>query len=255
MTKAVSKKEKVAKVEKVKKVVEVEITDTKPVIKVDIVPVNTFSYSQISNHKFEFALVNKENKLVHTPFQCKDYFQDIFWTEFTQKSGSAHGLLWKPNLIDVTEKTFRFAINGGALVMEDKIDVIEAFLNKFDSALGFELSKVYPTTSKYMIIIEFSSEWVQMPPLLSAFTTLIRLSSMYKIGEDVKEYLAFLISHQSDVFPHMNVEIGRLTNTRAKLLALLQNKKPTYTWDKIQQMMSAHNLGIMNDNSFPTVPV
>jgi hypothetical protein len=148
-------------------------------IVVDYSPINEFHYCQMPNFEYCFLLIDGKNRALHSPFECKDYLQDMFYCEYTGKSAGIWGIHWKAGMIDMDVEKFRVVLMGGAEILEPKIDHLKKFLNIFDSALGFELSEVYSTNSEKRIVVEFSKKWTQNGPLLSAYMTLLRLYGAY----------------------------------------------------------------------------
>src|SRR5690349_3535984 len=102
-------------------------------VEVDLKPVKSFRYSQLNNRGFSFALLNKEGKALHTPFMCKDYLQDIFWSENTGASGGIYGLKWEKGIVDnIKARRFRVAILGGEFKMRHRVPFIKKLINAFD---------------------------------------------------------------------------------------------------------------------------
>jgi len=232
-----------------KKVVKAEVSE--PIteaseIKVITTPVYKFSYNQIPNHNFSFALLNNDNVYLHTPFYCKDYIQDIFWSEYTKKEGTQYGLTWKPEMLNIDTDYFSLCIDGGKETMRDRIPFMKELISYFDLAQGFKPTEVMETNNNNRIIVRFSKEWTSSGPLISALTTLIRISGVYEGGKPDK-YLGDLTDKTIQKFPsYMNVEVGRLSSTYTKLLYLLGGGRIEYSWDKLSNMGLAHACGIVN---------
>lgn len=224
-------------------------------IQVNYKPSQEFKYSQISNYQFEFALLGTENQLLHTATPCKDYFQDIFWCENNQKSSEVHGMHWKPGMLDISAPTFRIILMGGAVEMKSRIPGMQEFVNHFDNAQGFPLSVFDETENEKHIVVTFSREWTRNGPLLSAFTSLLRISGTCQPGEEPIAYLKRIMSEDSSKYPkYMAKEVGRLRDYKNKLAAVLKGirveKEPA--WGKGVNIYEVHNLGIVSYVDFPT---
>lgn len=205
-------------------------------------PVYPLKYNQISNYGFQFVLLDK-NQYLHTPVMCKDYFQDILWSEYLKKNTSnVYGLSWEPGRVDFKRGRLRMAIDGGAVSMAKRVPYLEKFLNAFEDSLGFKRSVVIPTTNTKVLVVDFSKEWTTCGPLISAFTTLIRISGLYT-GGDAFEYLS---SPMENPPAYMKVEIARLKSTLPKLKSLLAGNTFNFPWEKLSMAMYAHGMGIMN---------
>jgi len=228
------------------------------VIEINKTPLRSFSFNQISNHNFIMALLDKNNQFMHSPFMCKDYFQDMFWAEFNNKTASVYGLGWNPGFIDMTCKTYRMAFFGGGVLLAPNAINLEKLLNFFDDAQGFDRCKVFLTPDPEAIVVEFDARWTTSCPLLSALTTVIRISGPYK-GEGVVKFLDKMEDIrkkglEDSVTPKFSiVEIGRLHTNYPRLLAVLSGKKITLKWTDITTGFNAHCTGIMGWDKFPEV--
>lgn len=227
----------------------------------DLTPMENFRYNQISNHKFEYMLVNHAGKVVHSAFECKDYLQDIFWCETMKKSSSLYGLSWKPGMFDITTPFFYLALNGGSEVMNTRIKPLKKFLNAFEEKLGIEPTEIYPTESDKIIVLKFSRDWTFCGQMLSAYTTLIRVAGAYEEG-DVMQYLVQVHDKEIAVPDYVEIEATRLRKNRygegnyyniVKLAALYEGIRPTNTWQETESISGAHNNGITETANFPRV--
>lgn len=224
---------------------------------VDLTPISTFRYCQVSNHKFNYLLLDKELRALHTPFECKDYLQDMFYSEYTGKSIDIWGISWKQGMIDMSQDFFNLAMMGGDAELESKASSVQKLLNALDKAQGIPLTKVLPTTNPKIVVIRFSKQWTKNGPTLSAFTTLIRLAWYYQ-GEDPMEYLEKLSGYVSDapgdlpVF--MMIDMKRLNITLPKFKALFEGVTVDYGWENFVGMNvhAVHDTGIVNFKAFPT---
>jgi len=229
-------------------------------ITVDIEPLKTFSYNQIPNHSFNFAMLDHNFKILHTPSTCKDYLQDMFWCEYTKHDADIYGMHWKPGIIDLTQKRFRLALFGGDVVLSEIKGYLQEFLNYFDDAQKIDRSVVMETTDPKILVVEFDREWTLSGPMLSAFTTLIRVSGPYKGGDPIA-YLKEMHSvsargQHSTVVPRYSIiEVDRLKRSFKRLLALLAGKVFSYDWSNIRNTAEAHETGILGYTEFPEVSI
>ena len=227
-------------------------------MKIDTKPTHEFSYSQIANHGFTFALLDG-NRYLHTPFMCKDYLQDIFWSEATGKEGNVCGLVWKPGMLKQAPR-YRFGLHGGRVKLDDHTELLQEFLNHFENALGFNRSEVLETEDPYLIVVDFPAEWAASGPMISAFTTLIRAAGAYQGGDPLK-YLQSINKPLLEAGtykqlwkpdpPYMAVEIQRFGTTLPRLAALLKGRKPDTTHADVATMSQAHYMGVMSYPKFP----
>lgn len=217
-------------------------------ITVNETPIHEFKYVQVSNYGFCYALLSPENQYMHTPFMCKDYLQDIVWSETTGMSSDLWGIKWNKGMFDITQKRFRIALIGGSVSMKSRAKNLQVLLNHFDDAQGIDRSEVFYTQDNSIIVVDFDSAgWTFCGPMLSALTTIIRVSPQYKASMSPKEYLEDVYNRRNtDLTPKfMQVEAQRLESTLPKLLALLDSKKIPMDWSVSTNVRHAHNNGIM----------
>lgn len=220
---------------------------------IDLTPISEFKYCQEPNHSFNFLLLNEQNQAVHSPFQCKDYLQDIFWSEVTGNDSEIWGIEWSQGMFNINRPMFRMALLGGQENMEDRIPYLWEALNLFETALGFTPSKIYRTSNPKHIVVEFSKEWTRNGPLLSSLTSLIRISADYK-GGDFLEYLHTVLKElPSNLTPYMRVEKQRLGITLPRFSALLQGMTPECSWEDFDDIQDVHDTGIVEFSGFPEV--
>lgn len=219
-------------------------------LKINVTPLFPMKYIQEPNYDFEFTIL-EEDRFLTTPYTCKDYMQDVFWSEFSGKSGSVWGLNWKPGQFDVNKDRFRMAVLGGQVSLKDTVKQLQKFINAFDKAQGFNPTKVLETDDEKMIVIDFSSEWATSAPLVSTLTTLVRIAGVYKTG-NVEKYLEELHKNgTSDLPNYMHKEHERLESTLPRMKALLNGDKVEYAWNKISSMPLSHNCGIVGYSNYP----
>lgn len=228
-------------------------------VTVDLSPVNNFHYCQISNHDFNYLIADADYRALHTPTPCKDYLQDIFFTEYTGETSDVYGLKWNKGMLDMSQEYFNLVIMGGKYEMESKIPQIEAILQTLDKAQGIPLTQVLPTTNPKHILIKFHRDWTRNGPTLSAYTSMVRISAYYQ-GEDPMEFLEKMMSYNGDDKPedlpvYMQVEIRRLPKTIKKFAALYEGEKAECPWENFKGLgstTSIHDMGIVNFQEFPT---
>lgn len=221
-------------------------------MQVDRVPINVFTYSQIPNHDYYMALLH-EGKVLHSPVTCKDYFQDIFWSESRRLPCDAHGLKWVPGLYNIDRPTHQLYIHGGKDPLGSHAPNLEAFLNAFSKAQGFP-PVVVEKVDKFSIVVSFPREWATSGPLLSAFTSAIRISGDYVVGMDPTNYLNSITAVARKLpHPYMTPEVGRVKVIRPKLKALLAGQTFVLDWNQTSGGSATHNMGIMGWSEFPTI--
>lgn len=227
-------------------------------MKINIDPIHPCKYIQNYNHGFNLALLDKDNRVYFSPFQCKDYLQDIFWCHRTGRDAEIYGIVCKKGMIDDSLDTFKLGILGGKFNMRNRIPSLTKFINTFEDAQGFKHTKIDETEEDSNIVINFSREWTENGLLLSTFATAVRLAGAYEDG-DIITYLKKLsddYKSKKEISPvYVIVDASRLPVTINKFAAVLKGIKIDYPWDKITSVIYAHNMGIVEYNGFPTVEV
>lgn len=232
-------------------------------MKIDTSPRYYFAYNQIFNHGFTFALV-QDGRYLHTPFMCKNYLQDIFWTEMTGKPSKIFGLEWTKGMLNLTQDTIDLALHGGRLDLAPHAPHLQHFLRTFETALKIPVCDVLTTEDAKIIVLRFHRAWLTHGPMMSALSTLVRLAGAYQAPEEVSEYLVRQYNDKvmsrsgsilREVSPkYMLVELQRFQfKTYPRVLALLQGRKCPGTWTDFSDCSSAHNNGIMEFENFPEV--
>lgn len=231
-------------------------------IQIDEKPLKTFAYDQIQNYGFSFVLLNEKFQALHTPFMCKDYLQDMFWAEYTNATESTvYGLTWGKGSFSVDQPTFPLCVLGGKFKMKEHVPYLRELLNRFEAPLGIPPTVVEETQSDHAIVCMMPAAWTSNGPMLSSYTSLIRISGAYKGGDPI-EYLKTLNKPMMDPKTYkplwtpdpsyMAPDIGRLGVTLPRFAALLHGKRPVTEWADTKSMGMAHNLGIMGFTQFPT---
>lgn len=216
---------------------------------------------------FTFALLDDENTTMHTEAQCKDYFQDLWWSENRQQPTEVWGFEWKPGRIKLDAECYRFALKFKD-VLRDRMDNLLNFLHIFEQALGYRPCSIEQTIDENVLIITVSSQWFISAPMISAWTTLVRLSLQYA-GGDVMEYLdnvaapvkrylaeSYRMGGENKNMPcheAMLADLGRYDKIRPRIKALLKGQEARLDWAKLSGGYVAHESGICGHKGFPEV--
>lgn len=162
--------------------------------------VSNSDLSEIGHGPIEasFAYVNPDKETTITPFcRCKDYFNDMFWSNkmktdinilgFKWKHGEDGGVLDRPTL----KLGIRLTKGGktGELQKqkEEQLKGILDLLNKIESANGWNLAEGEITEDGNYIILSFDPSWTSKPYINSAFYFFIRLGFTYDSSKDLFE--------------------------------------------------------------------
>lgn len=144
----------------------------------------------------QIAYINGKTGETLTPFcRCKDYFNDLFYSNKTNKAVKIFGFHWKPNqdLGELSRNTLVLAIR-----LRDRNDTSRFYefteeerqgifylLSQFTKINDLGRIIVRFSEDKKNLIIYFNKKWTDIPYLNSAFYFLIRMGITYKKDEDI----------------------------------------------------------------------
>ena len=185
---------------------------------------------------FEYSLLDDTYTAYHAPIQCKDYFSDLFWCEYMQKAATVYRFSWTPGVVKLDQNWYHMGLVHSRYPDFGKYaGPVEAVLQEFDSALGFERSKVESANENRALLVKFSGGWTKKPMLISAFSQIIRLAPPYA-GGGVRPWLKDL----NGTF--VNYDNGCISETRRRLLAMLEGKLPEQTYQQYAIVSDVHCL-------------
>lgn len=185
----------------------------------------------------QFAFIDDETGKTITPFcMCKDFFNDMFWSNKVKKPITKFGFKWEPNKHkdvlnrDILSLTIRLRdkINYEKFfeITDKELKGVKSILNKFEKVNKFIKTKVEYSDEKKYLIISFDNKWSDVPYLLSAFLFIIRLGLTYDGKSDIIEY--FKVTSKEFISPN-DAMYFKSAETRIKhLLEGKIDKKQNY---------------------------
>ena len=141
------------------------------------------------NDGWGFQFLNEEYQPMNPPVCCKDFLQDVIYTELTGESLNIYNFKHKYQGFLKGKELLRLALywTNDELTVDKFIEPTKNFLNDIEEKLGILKSNVYTDSTNKIIIIDFSSEWIKKPYLFSFFTILCRKGLYY--NGNLEEYL------------------------------------------------------------------
>ena len=142
-----------------------------------------------------FQLLNDNYEGFHLSVCCKDFLQDIVWSELTQKSMQIHGqksgykgIIDKQTNLKLVMYPHKFAGVENPKIdnLEDLSSNLQGFLNEIELLMNVEELSVVQAINNN-VLIEFSKKWIDKPYLFSMFLLLCRLGVYY--NGKLEEYL------------------------------------------------------------------
>lgn len=175
-----------------------------------------------------FQFLNDSYEGIHLGVCCKDFLNDIVWSELTKKSMSVHGqdssyigVLDKQEYLKICMYAYKF--KGITEPKLDKIDelgeTLQAFLNEIELLKGFELSTVETHDNKFVII--FHKDWISKIYLFSMFTLLCRIGMYY--NGNLEEYLQNPYATKGEYLD--NTDMYSLKTYYKQILEIISNER------------------------------
>jgi len=214
-------------------------------------------YQQIPNHGFLFALLDETGRALHTPFECKDYLQDIFYSENNRRRATIWGMSWEPGTISPELEWYYLLLRDRDINLLKKAPSMLKFLHYFEDAQGFQKSSILVyDDDPHTVVLKFSGEWTKNSGILSTFSTCIRLSGPYKVSSgDPMEFLRATYRDyrkSGKISPeYSEVDYERLPRFFSRLLAFSRGYKVPGTWEDTPNVQSAHDHGIIYYPDYP----
>lgn len=156
--------------------------------------------SQIYAQGLEYTLVEHvgdgQFKGMHPPVRCKDYYQDIFWSQRSRKPFHIYCFDWTPNTVldkQIADGTLLMALRyedgTGMKELKQFKDGLQNFLNAWEAVLGYKASTVEVSDDGLSLLIAFGPQWIEKPVSVSLFTLLLRVGIGYG-GQPIMEFMS-----------------------------------------------------------------
>lgn len=140
----------------------------------------------------KYAILDDTNTIRHIPVRCKDYFQDIYWSEIvSKKEVSQYGFTWDGKNNNPVSKLLRVNL----LLMNDISEPlngknIKELLKPFERVLNIDHTEyILVDDTPNQIVINYSNDWTKYPYLLSLFLFLVRIGTKYEGKGNKKDVL------------------------------------------------------------------
>lgn len=211
-----------------------------------------------------FALLQKSGKVYNTvqPLSpCKDFLNEVIFTENTGIQSRAHGLHYKErqNIYD-PDKGFMAikmlpSMGGGyhygkSLDEDEKVlrknyKNTQVYLNKFEEAWGIEGRTEIVKKNDGYFLVKFPLAWKTSTVTMSLYSLLVRVAMVYDGKQDIIEFLEQYNYNQGDK--------QLVTAALPKIKKILETKiipeQPEFNKEQAEKLMfSPHNLGIVSVN-------
>lgn len=209
------------------------------------------------NYQMGFAFLKKTGTGTYETVQpispCKDYLNDVVWSEAVDKPIYAYGLNYKKvGIFEGATKAYLVmkimpSFGGTSYIGMDK-DVknlkenyqnLQKYINFFEEKLKLKVkTKIYPTDND-MFLVTFDKYWTTGTYLISLYTLILRSGQYYKTGDKL-DYFKTGKGLQIDAY--------LCTGAAPKLEKLLNGAKVTQNLENLSGGTTVHNLGIIGFN-------
>jgi hypothetical protein len=157
---------------------------------------STLTEAGHGNREVRFAFINEKGVNI-TPFvKCKDYFNDMFWSNKVNKPINIFGFVWMPGQdkgeLDKPRLSIAIRTETGRKLVpiteEEKSSIISMLIN-FSDRLGYGDIVGESEEDGGHFIVHFDKRWTEIPYVNSAFFLLIRAAFGFDPGKEPLEYL------------------------------------------------------------------
>lgn len=167
------------------------------------------SLNEANGNKVQWSFVNFDEKQnawigLHSPFVCKDYLQDMFWSELEKKGEySIYGFKYKDQIKSMIENQENYFLcirlqkgttkTGPFINLKDKETNLLEFVNFFTRnpsifSKSFEL-KGSLDDSEEQLVLKVKRTVFKNPLYISLFTFLVRVGLLYDKSVEQMEFL------------------------------------------------------------------
>jgi hypothetical protein len=220
--------------------------------------------SEGRNYQMGFAFLKKLKKDEYETVQpispCKDYLNDVIYSEVLDQEITACGLKYKKHGIFDSEKAyltmkicppkngFGTYSNGYTKERFEKdqenlntnLDKITEVINWIEQQIGVKLSKISKANDD-MYLIEAPHYWAESTYLISLYTLLLRMAQYWDGKGTVKDFL--------NNFPQNNLESNMWNQAKVKLMLFMSGYTVKQEFDK-KTGGAIHSYGILHCKDF-----
>lgn len=201
-----------------------------------------------------YQLLNDDYEGIHLGVCCKDFLQDIVWSELTQKQMSIYGqtstylgILDKQDRLKLCMYPYYFnSIKEPNIENIEELGInLQAFLNEIEIIKGYDLTFIEIIDNK--LIIEFSKEWISKPLIFSLFTLFCRIGVYY--DGNLETYFKDMFNDFKNK-PYLdNCDMYNIKNNKTLIYLFIENKLDITQkdWIDLQSSNEVHNSGFFSN--------
>jgi len=214
----------------------------------------TYHLNEAYPRGLQYAFIDDNNKIRHKPCRCKDYVQDIYWSEILNKPKTVvYGFEWDGKNEDpISKKEWVKVVlmSDNTTKLDNKIENISNLLRPFELTFKIKKTKFQLTTNKNDIVIIYNNKWAEKPYLISLFFALIRAGVFYDGKPNKTDVCEWLENKAPNLIQEADKQNFLMLKTKNKIKKLLYNKYfNNQNWiDYIEPYGIHNNSGIVSFN-------
>lgn len=215
------------------------------------------SEGRTSGMAFAFAKKKSDKKFetIMPVSPCKDYLNEVIYTENTGVPTSAYGFSYPKKQEIFNENVFLVikmvpTLNGSyaynksleedAKQLKNNREKIEALLNKFEEALGLtDRTCIFEANDDYFLV-KAPIDWKISTHSISMYTLILRAALTYNGECNIEDFLSKYDGH--------NMESGMIKGAKEVILQIIKDKKlpEQKRQHNDPKLYSPHNYGILD---------
>lgn len=206
------------------------------------------------NYQMGFAFAKKTApktfELVQPISPCKDYLNDVVWSEATNKSIQAYGLNYSKKDIFNGKKSYMVigimpswggspypSMDKDIKNLEENIENLTAFLNFIEKKLKLKCLTKIEKVAKNRYLLEFDYYWCKTTYLISLYSLLLRTGQFWKGDPDPITYWKTFKDFPPDTY--------MVQTAATKLEKIIKNGAPEHDMSSMAGGTTVHNHGIL----------
>lgn len=211
------------------------------------------SSAQIYSSGMQFAFMSENGSNCNEFVYCKDFFNDMIWSQRNGKPSSIYGFSYSPkskNQVDL-ECTRMVISNKADKNFSSYADTVRDLLDKASLKLGFDPTfKVVAVEPKdqYVggfIYVEADKRWMHATPILSLFTLLLRVGPVHSLKNSFEDTIEGIIAGK--IKPYGGNDVSYLKNGLNGIKSLVDSKCGPFVDDPLRYYPEDHSIGIIHN--------
>jgi hypothetical protein len=201
----------------------------------------------------QYAILDNNGDIRHKPIRCKDYIQDVYWSEILKKGAiTQYGFKWdgnNTNPVSKQDKVSVVLISDNGVSLQQYKDNLQNLLNIIENTLDIPNSEVINSSScDKDIIVTYDNKWSEKPYLLSMLYLLMRVGLYYKRNNnDIYEVVDYLTNKNTNLLSNDIQQLLSINKNKKFEELFINNELPKQKWSDYKDTSSIHNnSGIMS---------